>query len=196
MKSKNFLLGFMLLSAVAFGLMVETRGVTYYNKVTDGTVVTLTGTYNTVSYSIKYTASGVTSNSITWGISITAAGVEAPSGSVTQTLLADPSTETSWDVLTGDVSCPSDVADYLSKVATAIGATASGTTITIGDSTNGEVATYDANTCLCTSLKYYVSGVLVYELSAPGIPGYELPVLLGIMAISTIGLIFIIRRKK
>ena len=61
-----------------------------------------------------------------------------------------------------------------------------------------EVFTFDEEKGVLTSNKYTYVGKTIWELKLQTfqIPGYELQILLGITAISTIGLIYIIRRKK
>ena len=195
----------MLFSVFAFGMMMEARAVTYTNPVTEGASVTLSGkqVVATVSsdYTLKFTAKTVAGTgpwTITWTVVVTVAGVEAAAVDNGQTMLLDPATAVSFDLLMSmAVACPTPVADYLTAIATALtGYTASGTTLTMGDTTNGIVSTYDAGSGLITSYKYYVSGVLVLDLSSGGIPGYDLPILLGITAIGVIGMIYVMRKKK
>ncbi len=61
-----------------------------------------------------------------------------------------------------------------------------------------DVMTWDTTNGVISSEKFTYVGKTIWELTLQGfqIPGYELPIFLGITALSTIGLIYVIRRKK
>ncbi len=95
------------------------------------------------------------------------------------------------------------VADYLKAIDWDKDFEVSGTTVkSVGYDLGGKSdlfvsATYDSNTGGLSDLKYLnEDDEICYEYGTTGIPGYELPVLLGIVGISTIGLIYLVMRKR
>ena len=114
--------------------------------------------------------------------------------------------------------CPIAVEDYLEDaaagwdavypgIATASGNSweldASDTTEYGGFSANEWEVTYNSTTGWATSYKAFKDGTLVTELIAGAppetsadIPGYELTVLLGVGAVSTLGIIIIMKKRK
>ena len=96
--------------------------------------------------------------------------------------------------------CPTPVSNYLEA---AYGASSSyeveGNSYTYTNSYYNidHVLTFDSSSGAMSSMKYVYVGKTIWEIRLSStIPGYELPILLGITAVSTIGLIYIVMKKK
>ncbi len=208
MKTKYFLVGFLAISILAFGTMVNAD--TYMLGVEKGDQCTYTVIEADAGYgygssavltvdSISVTASG-------WDVIISVAG---SSNNLPLSIGNQPKTGEMPIYL-----CPIDVANYLKELATAYNeyvtlVTVSGTTWTYDTTASSAfysgvdmvyTITFDATTGWATKIKLVQDGTTTLEMTgvpggAGGIPGYELPLLLGITGIFAIGLIYITKKR-
>ncbi len=100
--------------------------------------------------------------------------------------------------------CAKDVAKYIKAIDWNDDYEIDGTTVTSdgidlglgGDKIKVSV-TYDSNTGLVSSFRYLnEDDDVLYEYASSSIPGYEVPILLGVVGLTTIGLIYLVMKKK
>jgi hypothetical protein len=201
MKSKKILFGFLLLTIFAISMMTAANAVTTIGvKIGDSytwQVKTLDPSYPAGSIrqgdEAKMTITNIVESGAGWTINYAYWSFGVPfSGSGASSSDFLPKDPTSWSI---GLICGLPVADYLTA---AYGSTfASGNKLIFAIGVYSEEITYDTSTGVMSDMKYSEGGKVMFEIAlVPAIPGYELSILLGVSAISTIGLIYIVMKKK
>lgn len=207
MKPKYFLLGFMAISILAFGSMVQ-AATTYKLGVGEGSSIT----YTVVKADSEMIASGTEGSTVTMEISNVAESsstwtVTFKVGSDSGSLAVSKTPSVGAFVI---YVCPVPVADYLTALTAAWNdaysavfgedlASVSGTMWKLDFQGEGWEITFDATTGWATSIKMLENDVVTYEISgvpAGSIPGYELPLLLAIGGITTFGIMYTMMKKR
>lgn len=224
MKSKNFLLAFLVLSIFAISTIISANAAVYSLGVKEN---------DTFTYQITTVdADGLEAvYGPSWASALGEMSVKGAKVKYLITTIADKTTYwlltvSYWDATTGDFAsypdssgsmwvykdpndsfgpslvCPTPVSSYLTVIAgkwpTFLDASDNTLTETFSSPSGyKESWTYDNSDGALTSFKWIYAGKTIWELSRSGIiPGYELTILLGVSAITTIGLIYILMKKK
>lgn len=203
MKSKYFLMSFLAVSMLAFG--ATAHAATYSLGVTQGSTYRLTlleantnywspNTPNGMSVTLQVTS--ITERVAEWVVTLkedwTNTEIEAR-------VYRQKDTRALTDGL-WLISIPGHT--YLSELSGSLGSQykVDGTTVTKTETINGVTRIteqgYDANSGWISLYRVTENGVKVFEmLGSAGIPGYEVPILLGITGLFTMGLIILQKRR-
>lgn len=201
MKSNKFLFGFLLLTIFAISMMTAANAATTIGvKIGDSytwQVKTLDPSYPMGSIrqgdKSKMTITNIVESASGWTISYAywdwAADFSGSGASSSDFLPKNPAT---WSF---GLICGLPVADYLTG---AYGSTfASGNKLIFAIGVYSAEITYDTSSGILSDMKYSKGGTVMFEIAlVPAIPGYDLSILLGVFAISTVGLIYIVMKKK
>lgn len=197
MKSKYFLLGFLAFSFLAFGTMVQmARAADYSLGVSAGDEFTwkvtkaddsLSGYGSNVGDTYSMKINGVTDSTTYWQVTFT--GTDWDGSSTTSSINVMKSPTFSFPIW----FCPIPVATYLANSGWGSFASDNVVEITIGALT--AKYTWSTSNGVLSKIQGYDSGELTYEITLQSsIPGYEMPLILGIAAIFTVGLVLLKRK--
>ena len=224
MKSRNFLLGFFVLSIIAISAMLSANAAVYAIgvKADDSFTYQITtvdeagleavfgtnwasdmGSSSVKGAKAKYLITKVEDLTTYWKLTVsywdltTADFAEFPDSSGSMWVYKDPDDASGFGLV-----CPTPVSSYLAVIAgkypTFLTADENTLTIDTGYPSGFKMSyTYDSGDGALSSMKYIYTGKTIWEMSRSGIiPGYELTILLGVSAITTVGLIYIQMKKK
>ena len=201
MHSKHFLFGIILLSILMFSIMTAVNATTYTIGVKAGDsytweIKTLDPSYPGVPSGVKVgdretmAITAVDETSTGWVITYHFTSYTGSSSSETETVPKNP---TSWGF---GLICALPVNEYLTG---AVGSShVSGNKITISYGLYSLEIVYDTSTGVMSSMKNTEAerGVVFEIALVPSIPGYELPIILGVSTVSTLCLIYLVMKKK